>query len=58
MFLQVAQTPRFADFVGLIFFVLLGTPSAYWYLYIRPNVVAYYQAIALPPAGPGVVAPS
>ena len=58
MFLQVARTPRFADFLGLIFFVLLGTPIAYWYLYIRPDVVAYYQAIALPPAGSGIVAPS
>jgi hypothetical protein len=57
MFLQVAQTPRFANFFGLIFFVLLGTPIAYWYLYLRPNVVAYYQAIALPPAGPGNIAP-
>lgn len=58
MFLQVAQAPRFADFVGLIFFVLVGAPIAYWYLYIRSDVVACYQGIAPPPAAPGVVAPS
>lgn len=45
MFLQVLETPHLVDFIGIIFFTLLATPAAYWYLYRKPNVVAYYQAI-------------
>jgi magnesium-transporting ATPase (P-type) len=54
IFLQILRTPRFVDFIGLIFFAILGTPVAYWYLYRKSNVVAYYQAID----GPGPTKPS
>jgi phosphate/sulfate permease len=65
IFVQVLATPHFVDFIGLILFALVGTPIAYWYLYIRRNVVAYrrnvvayYQAIAKLSQGPSAVAPS
>jgi hypothetical protein len=45
MFLQVLESPRPKDFVGLIIFTILGTLAAHWYLYRKPGVVAYYQAI-------------
>jgi hypothetical protein len=52
LFLLVLPVHRVVDFVGFVIFGVLGTSFVYWYVYRKPNVVAYYQAIEAPAPEP------
>jgi hypothetical protein len=53
IFMLVLPAPHFADFVGLVIFGVAGTSFVYWYMYRKPNVLAYYRAIPAPGSDSG-----